>query len=137
MKIIDKKKFFSLQSSKRDGSLMDEVRILQSAIHPNIIRLYDFIETPKTLYVVLELVFGGDLFDRIVAQDGKGFTEEVSRHMFEQMLAAIKYLHSKNIVHRGQSPGSVETEDENLWSLRWTYMSFPRSVSFSTPRSQA
>jgi hypothetical protein len=64
--------------------------------------MYDVIETPKTLSVVLEMVTGGDLFDRIVAQDGKGFSEEVARYMFEQMLAAIKYLHGRSIVHRGR-----------------------------------
>ena len=72
MKIIDKKKFMSINSSGRLDSLMDEVNILRAADHPGIIKMYDVIETPKTLYVILELVTGGDLFDRIVAQDGKG-----------------------------------------------------------------
>ena len=102
MKIIDKKKFMSINSSGRLDSLMDEVNILRAADHPGIIKMYDVIETPKTLYVVLEMVTGGDLFDRIVEQDGKGFSEEVARYMFEQMLAAIKYLHGRSIVHRGR-----------------------------------
>ncbi len=84
---------------------MDEVNILRAADHENIIRMFDVIETPKTLYVVLELVTGGDLFDRIVAQEGKGFSEEVSRDMFAQMLSAVKYLHSRSIVHRDLKPG--------------------------------
>jgi len=100
MKIIDKKKFMAINSSGRLDNLMDEVNILRAADHTNIIRMFDVIETPKTLYVVLELVSGGDLFDRIVAQEGKGFSEEVARYMFEQMLAAVKYLHSRSIVHR-------------------------------------
>jgi serine/threonine-protein kinase Chk2 len=104
MKIIDKKKVMLINSSGRLDNLMDEVNILRAANHVGIIKMYDVIETPKTLYVVLELVSGGDLFDRIVAQEGKGFTEEVARQMFSQMLAAVKYLHGQSIVHRVSCP---------------------------------
>jgi len=107
MKIIDKKKFMAINSSGRLDNLMDEVNILRTADHPNIIRMYDAIDTNRTLYVVLELVTGGDLFDRIVAQEGKGFSEDVARQMFEQMLAAVKYLHSQSIVHRDLKPENI------------------------------
>jgi serine/threonine-protein kinase Chk2 len=107
VKIIDKKKFYSIQQSQRQSSLMDEVNILRSADHPGIIKMYDLIETDTTLYLILELVEGGDLFDRIVAQEGKGFTEEVARHMFDQMLQAMKYLHTKSIVHRDLKPENI------------------------------
>jgi hypothetical protein len=98
VKVIDKKKFALIQQSQRSESLMDEVNILRAANHDAIIKLYDLIETPTTMYLILELVEGGDLFDRIVAQEGKGFPEDVARHMFEQMLAGMKYLHSKKSV---------------------------------------
>lgn len=100
MKVIDKKKFAMINSSSRAESLLDEVRILQAADHPNIIKYYDMIETDTTLYLILELVEGGDLFDKIVDQQGRGFPEDAARDMFGQMLSAVKYLHSKSIVHR-------------------------------------
>lgn len=107
MKVIDKKKFYQINSSKRSESLLDEVKILRSANHPGIIKLYDLIETESTLYICLELVEGGDLFDRIVAQEGKGFPEEVARDMFGQMLQALKYLHGKSIIHRDLKPENI------------------------------
>lgn len=107
MKIIDKKKFALINSSGRLDNLMDEVNILKRANHTGIIKLIDAIETPATLFVVLELVTGGDLFDRIVAQDGKGFTEDVARYMFQQMMQAVKYLHGISIVHRDLKPENI------------------------------
>ena len=54
IKIIDKKKY-AKQSGSRKDALMDEVKILQSISHPNIIQIHDVFDTEKTLYIILEL----------------------------------------------------------------------------------
>ena len=107
MKVIEKKKFALNHGSKRTGVLMDEVRILQKLNHPHIIKIHDVYDTDKHLYLVLELVTGGDLFDKVIAQQGKGFTEARSYHIFAQMLEATSYLHSHNIVHRDLKPENI------------------------------
>ena len=107
MKIIEKKKFALNHGSKRGEALMDEVKILQKLNHPHIIAIHDVYDTDKFLYLVLELVTGGDLFDKIIAQNGRGFPEGRSALIFEQLLDATSYLHSHNIVHRDLKPENV------------------------------
>ena len=107
MKVIEKKKFALNHGSKRTGVLMDEVRILQKLNHPHIIAIHDVFDTDKHLYLVLELVTGGDLFDKVIALQGKGFSEQRSFHIFAQMLEATSYLHSHNIVHRDLKPENI------------------------------
>jgi len=102
IKIIDKKKF--MQKAKRKDSLMDEVRVLTSISHPHVLQIRGVFETPTTLYLVLELAIGGDLFDR-VAQGGQ--PEPVAKEIFTQMLLAMKYLHAQGIVHRDLKPENI------------------------------
>lgn len=61
VKIIDKQKF--LMNARRKDALMDEVRVLESVSHENIIKIHKVFETPKLLYLVLELVTGMPRFN--------------------------------------------------------------------------
>ena len=72
---------------------MNEVRILQSVSHPNIINLEDVIDTKDFLYIILELAEGGELFDKII--DKSRLNETEAKLYFYQMASAISYLHSK------------------------------------------
>lgn len=107
VKIIEKKKFALNHGSRRGDALKDEVRILKQLDHPNIIKLYDVFESDDFLYLILELVTGGDLFDRVIAQNGQGISERLSREVFTQILDATEYLHSMNVVHRDLKPENV------------------------------
>jgi serine/threonine protein kinase len=105
MKIIDKKKFALSSSTDRPDALLGEVDILRQLDHPGCIKINETFETPDTLYLVLELVTGGELFDRII--DVKRFEEPRARFFFKQMLEAIQYLHAKGIVHRDLKPENI------------------------------
>lgn len=94
IKIIDKTQLNSNSLEK----LFREVSIMKLLIHPNIVKLYEVIETEKTLYLVMEYVNNGEVFEFLV-KNGR-MKENIARQKFRQIVSAVQYLHSKNIIHR-------------------------------------
>jgi len=90
---------------------MDEVNILSKIKHPNIIGIHETFETESTLYIILELVTGGELFNKITSEDQLPENQAIA--YFQQMLQAIKYLHDKGIAHRDLKPENILLKDEN------------------------
>ncbi|XP_053473993.1 MAP/microtubule affinity-regulating kinase 4 isoform X2 [Ictalurus furcatus] len=94
IKIIDKTQLNPTSLQK----LFREVRIMKALRHPNIVQLFEVIETEKTLYLVMEYASGGEVFDYLVSH---GRMKEVeARAKFRQIVSAVHYCHQKNIVHR-------------------------------------
>lgn len=85
--------------------LTNEVSVLKKIRHPNIIQLLDIYDSSKNLYLVMELVTGGELFDRIVEKGS--YTERDASDLVNQILSAVDYLHSLNIVHRDLKPENL------------------------------
>jgi len=106
MKIVDKQKMSLVQTDRnvRDV-LMTEVEVLKKLDHPNILKLFQVFDTKSTLFMVLELVNGGDLYDSLKAA-GR-LPEKVAKPIFAQLLAAIHYMHQKNVSHRDLKPENV------------------------------
>lgn len=73
--------------------------------HPHIIHLYEIIETPKQLYMIMEYCKGGELFDFIV-EEGR-VCEELARSFLQQILAGVEYIHKLSIVHRDLKPENL------------------------------
>jgi len=104
VKIIDTKKF-ALSPGLTPADLREEAAMMMTLDHPNIIRIKDTFETDNIIFIVMELVRGGDLFDRIV-EKGK-YTENEARLVMQKVLSAVKYLHSKDIIHRDLKPENI------------------------------
>ncbi|XP_041092304.1 MAP/microtubule affinity-regulating kinase 4-like isoform X1 [Polyodon spathula] len=94
IKIIDKTQLNPTSLQK----LFREVRIMKGLNHPNIVKLFEVIETDKTLYLVMEYASGGEVFDYLVSH-GR-MKEKEARSKFRQIVSAVHYCHEKNIVHR-------------------------------------
>ncbi|XP_063692217.1 serine/threonine-protein kinase MARK2-like isoform X4 [Bolinopsis microptera] len=94
VKVIDKTQMNQTSIQK----LNREMKIMKRLNHPNIVRLYEVIETEKTLYLVMEYASGGEVFDYLVAH-GR-MKEKEARQKFRQIVSAVQYCHQKGIIHR-------------------------------------
>ncbi|EDQ84930.1 uncharacterized protein MONBRDRAFT_34468 [Monosiga brevicollis MX1] len=94
IKVIDKTRLKESHMLK----VMREVRILKMLNHPNIVKLYEVIDTPKYLYLVMEYASGGEVFDYLVSH-GR-MKEKEARIKFRQIVSALQYCHARGIVHR-------------------------------------
>lgn len=88
-----------------EASIRSEISIMKSLDHPNIIKMLDFYEDHTKFYIVMELIAGGELFDRLVTKTL--YTEAMARELIIIIFKAIKYLHDRNIVHRDLKPENI------------------------------
>jgi serine/threonine protein kinase len=115
VKVIEK---VSVKSAKLRTSVKREIRLNKLIFHPHIARVHEMLETESTIFIMMEYVEGGELFDYIIGK--RHLQEKESRHFFRQIISAIDYLHKvsfsaraarfhthqKNFVELYCSPGS-------------------------------
>jgi calcium/calmodulin-dependent protein kinase I len=109
IKVVDK-----TGVKNKPDMLTNEVGILLKVDHPNIIKLLDLFDTPNVLYLVMELVTGGELFDKIVEREQ--YSENDAQIVMKQLFRAIEYLHNEaGIVHRDLKPENLllATDDDD------------------------
>lgn len=100
IKIIDKKAL-----KGKEDSLENEIKVLRRLRHPNIVQLMDTYEDLEHVYLVIELVTGGELFDRIVEKGS--YTEKDAADLIRQVLEAVDYMHEQGVVHRDLKPENL------------------------------
>ncbi|KAM0786023.1 hypothetical protein ACM66B_006838 [Microbotryomycetes sp. NB124-2] len=88
----------NVDTAQRGEKVRREIEVLKAVRHPNIVRLYDVIETEKYIGIVLEYASGGELFDHILAH--RYLKERDAARMFAQLISGVAYLHAKGVVHR-------------------------------------
>ncbi|CAL5410167.1 unnamed protein product [Camellia sinensis] len=132
IKILDKEKVLKhkmIAQIKREISTMKLIR------HPNVIRMYEVMASKTKIYIVLEYVTGGELFDKILqnqfhamssSQASKGrLKEDEARKYFQQLINAVDYCHSRGVCHRDLKPenllldanGALKVSDFGLSAL--------------------
>ncbi|KAL5697981.1 cAMP-dependent protein kinase [Ranunculus cassubicifolius] len=82
-----------------------EISIMKIVRHPNIVRLHEVLSSRTRIYIVLEFVTGGELYDQIVHQ-GR-LSEKQARRYFQQLIDAVDYCHSKGVYHRDLKPENL------------------------------
>ncbi|KAF9813682.1 hypothetical protein IEO21_05453 [Rhodonia placenta] len=88
----------NIDTTVRMSKVEREIEVLRSLKHPNIVRLYDVIETDKYIGIILEYASGGELFDHILAH--RYLREKDACKLFSQLISGVWYIHQKKIVHR-------------------------------------
>ncbi|KAG8521601.1 Serine/threonine-protein kinase DCLK3 [Galemys pyrenaicus] len=100
MKIIDKSKL-----KGKEDIVDSEILIIQSLSHPNIVKLHEVYETETEIYLIMEYVQGGDLFDAII--ESVKFPERDAALMLMDLCKALVHMHDKSIVHRDLKPENL------------------------------
>eukprot|EP00906_Rhabdomonas_costata_P033100 RCo046588 len=89
-----------------ETQLRREIAVLRKLHHPNVVRLLDAFTTPKTYFIVLELVTGGDLLDKIASLHHP-MDESLARHYFQQLILGLYFVHKNGIAHRDLKPENL------------------------------
>ena len=108
IKILEKERITDVSDVER---VAREIHILKLIRHPNIIQLYEIIETPRTLYLIMEYASGGELFDYIVKHTR--LKEDEACKFYQQIIAGVEYMHRLNIVHRDLKPENLLLDHDN------------------------
>ncbi|CAK1556321.1 unnamed protein product [Leptosia nina] len=117
MKIIKKGRLTNGQINNLTDPIkvMNEVNILKALRHPCITTVEEVFDSRESVYIVLEFMYGGELFDRIT-KNGR-LTERMTKLYFKQIVLAVKYLHSQGITHRDLKPENVLLESKEEVTL--------------------
>jgi len=92
IKCVDKSKV------EREETLQNEIDILCKVDHDGVVRMHHIFDSEETLFIVMELMEGGELYEEIIKRSL--FCEKEASQILKQIVEALKYLHSQNVVHR-------------------------------------
>ncbi|KAK4763337.1 hypothetical protein SAY87_013011 [Trapa incisa] len=120
LKILDKEKVLKCMMAEQ---IKREIATMKLIKHPNVVDLHEVIGSKKKIFIVLEFVTGGELFDKIV-NNGR-MREDEARRYFQQLINAVDYCHSRGVYHRDLKPenllldsfGNLKVSDFGLSAL--------------------
>lgn len=102
VKIIDKRR---LKKECMEDQMLREIAIMKKLRHRNVVEMKDVLQSNNHYFIVLELVTGGELFDKIVA--AKRFDENTARKYFHQLIAGMYFCHTWGYAHRDLKPENL------------------------------
>ncbi|XP_056285534.1 myosin light chain kinase, smooth muscle-like isoform X2 [Pseudoliparis swirei] len=103
-------KFYRARSAKERTAARKEIEIMNKLHHPKLVRCLAAYETISEMVMVMEYIAGGELFERIVADDFE-HTEPTSARYMQQILEGMQYVHKQNIVHLDLKPENIVCVD--------------------------
>ena len=106
-KIIQK---YSIKNKELEEKIKREIRFSKYFRHPNIIRLYEVIETEREIIMIMEYASGGELFDLICREQP---SENEARRLFQQIIFGLEYLHAHQVSHRDLKPENILLDENN------------------------
>ncbi|CAL9090103.1 unnamed protein product [Musa textilis] len=112
IKIFDKDKILR---HKMVGQIKREISTMKLVRHPNVVRMYEVMASKTKIYMVLEFITGGELFDRI-ARNGK-LKEDEARKYFQQLIDAVDYCHSRGVFHRDLKPENLLLDSNGVLKI--------------------
>ncbi|XP_052487501.1 CBL-interacting serine/threonine-protein kinase 3 isoform X2 [Gossypium raimondii] len=120
LKILDKEKVLKHKMAEQ---IKREIATMKLIKHPNVVRLYEIMGSKTKIFIVLEYVTGGELFDKIV-NNGR-MREDEARRYFHQLINVVDYCHSRGVYHRDLKPenllldayGNLKVSDFGLSAL--------------------
>jgi 5'-AMP-activated protein kinase catalytic alpha subunit len=92
--------------------LQREIRIMKSLSHENVVKLFEVLQTPNNIYLIVELVRGGDL--RRAMDRGPTFDEDRARTYFQHLICALYYVHNQGVAHRDIKPDNLLLTEKNV-----------------------
>ncbi|KAI9073121.1 hypothetical protein K1719_044930 [Acacia pycnantha] len=102
IKILEKEKVLKHKMAEQIGREIATMKLIK---HPNVVRLYEVMGSRTKIYIVLEFVTGGELFDKIV--NHARMSEKEARSYFQQLINAVDYCHSRGVYHRDLKPENL------------------------------
>eukprot|EP01062_Namystynia_karyoxenos_P080975 TRINITY_DN881_c0_g1_i1.p1 TRINITY_DN881_c0_g1~~TRINITY_DN881_c0_g1_i1.p1 ORF type:complete len:498 (+),score=232.59 TRINITY_DN881_c0_g1_i1:80-1495(+) len=108
VKIVQKSR---LREEGLEEQMKREITVQKMLVHRNVVRLFEVMQTDNNIYLVLELITGGELFDRIIQK--KRFDEDTARRYFQELIVGLFYCHQQGVAHRDLKPENLLLDDQD------------------------
>jgi calcium-dependent protein kinase len=99
-------------SLEEQDRILNEINVMKSIDHPNIVKIYEYFQDSKFIYIVMEMVQGKNLMEKL--HEVKSFPEKEAAGILHQILSAVNYLHKHQIVHRDLKPENILFDGSNV-----------------------